>query len=82
MHKCESGPLCAKKHCPYYHKEEEMRRPPNDLRLYPRNRGTSAGQCQLYQDRFLTTMFKQVMRVNKFMPYRKNNPGPVQRLYP
>ena len=40
---CDSIENCRKKHCPFYHSDSEMRIPPTDMRLYPRNRGTSSG---------------------------------------
>ena len=57
VHECDNASNCRKKHCPYYHNESEMRRPPTDLRLYPRNRGTSMGLSHQYAGEYLRVMF-------------------------
>jgi len=55
---CEQKADCKKKHCPYYHNESEMRKPLTGFRLFPRNRGTTVSQTQVYADLYLQVMFR------------------------
>ena len=49
-----------------------MRRPPIDLRLYPRNRGTSMGLAHQYSAEYLRVLFAETSRVTQVFPHRKN----------
>ena len=70
---CELKSECRKRHCPYYHNEAEKRTPKPGFRLFPRNRGTTVGQAQVYQDLYLQVMFRQTHRINQVKPFRKAN---------
>jgi hypothetical protein len=56
---------CPKSHCPYYHKLEEKRevqRNDSRFKLWPRNRGQTQSQTQLYQTHFIREMLAEKSR--------------------
>lgn len=65
MQECRilNGAKCRKKHCPYYHNEEERRHSIKaNYKLFPRNRGTTVSQTQQYEKHFMSNMFKDEKR--------------------
>jgi len=72
VHECDNAANCRKKHCPYWHNEDEMRRPNLDFRLYPRNRGMSIGVSHQYAQDYLRVMFEQPGRIDRILQHRKS----------
>ena len=65
------GGKCRKSHCPYYHHEYERRSPNLNgyYKLFPRNRGTTISQVNLYQKEMLSAMFNEEKRAQSIQQH-------------